>query len=295
MSITKRHPRPSQPKGGNPARQKPRGISKKKVRRRGPIVRILPLLILVAIFVLGFRVTVVVNDVQTLMASVDVSQPSAVAQEGTGARVEDGATATTDQIAQAQATAQTTAAQPNTEPGTDGTTEAEPTADSEDNVGVLDAPNQNVAEFSTDPQTFTQSELELLQRLSERRKVIEAQAQENKAREAMLRAAEARIDGKIAELQQLEQTLSDLVAEADGQQKAKIEQLVRIYGAMKPKDAARIFNDLDMPILLTVVEGMKENKVAPILADMDAMKATAVTEALSMRKLIPGINDDPQG
>ncbi|MEQ9446385.1 MAG: hypothetical protein RJS98_12535, partial [Rhodospirillaceae bacterium] len=189
MSITKRHPRPSQPKGGNPARQKSRGISKKKVRRRGPIVRILPLLILVAIFVLGFRVTVVVNDVQTLMASVDVSQPSAVAQEGTGARVEDGATATTDQIAQAQATAQTTAAQPNTEPDTDGTTEAEPTADSEDNVGVLDAPNQNVAEFSTDPQTFTQSELELLQRLSERRKVIEAQAQENKAREAMLRAA----------------------------------------------------------------------------------------------------------
>ncbi len=287
MSTTKRHPRPSQPKSGAPTGQKPRSAAKKKVRRRGPIVRVLPLLILVAVFVLGFRVTVVVNDVQTLMASVDVSQPGAFAQEGAGARVEDAAAAT--------APAQLAQAETNTAPGMAGTAGADPAVNPEDNVDVLDSSNQNDAEFSTDPQTFTQSELELLQRLSERRKVIEAQAQENKAREAMLKAAEARIDGKIAELQQLEQTLSDLVAEADGQQKAKIEQLVRIYGAMKPKDAARIFNDLDMPILLTVVEGMKENKVAPILADMDAMKATAVTEALSMRKIIPGINDDPQG
>jgi len=293
MSITKRHPRPSQPKSGAPTGQKPRSAAKKKVRRRGPIVRVLPLLILVAVFVLGFRVTVVVNDVQTLMASVDVSQPGAFAQEGAGPRVEDAADATTTpaQIAQAQSNT----AETNTAPADSATTGANPAVNPEDNVDVLDSSNQNDAEFNTDPQTFTQSELELLQRLSERRKVIEAQAQENKAREAMLKAAEARIDGKIAELQQLEQTLSDLVAEADGQQKAKIDQLVRIYGAMKPKDAARIFNDLDMPILLTVVEGMKESKVAPILADMDAMKATAVTEALSMRKLIPGINDDPQG
>jgi flagellar motility protein MotE (MotC chaperone) len=295
MSITKRHPRPSRPKGSAPTGQKPRSPAKKKARRRGPIVRVLPLLILTAVFVLGFRVTVVVNDVQTLMASVDVSQPGAFAQEGAGARVED-ATPPADQIAQAQtAETQTDAAQSTMAPAGDDMTGAEPAANPEDNVGVLETQNQNNTEFGADPQTFTQSELELLQRLSERRKVIEAQAQENKAREAMLRAAEARIDGKIAELQQLEQTLSDLVAEADGQQKAKIDQLVRIYGAMKPKDAARIFNDLDMPILLTVVESMKENKVAPILADMDAMKATAVTEALSMRKLIPGIDDDPQG
>jgi len=134
-----------------------------------------------------------------------------------------------------------------------------------------------------------------LQRLAERRATIEAQAKELETREAMLRAAETRIDGKIAVLQQLEQTLSDLVAEADAQQQAKINTLVNIYGAMKPKDAARIFNDLDMPILITVFESMRENKVAPILAQMDAVKATAVTEALSIRKQIPGLEGEPQG
>lgn len=105
----------------------------------------------------------------------------------------------------------------------------------------------------------------------------------------------SRIDGKVAELQQLETSLTALVAEADAQQTAKIDQLVRIYGAMKPKDAARIFDALDLQILITVLERMRENKVAPILVQMGAAKATSVTEALSMRKQIPGLEGQPQG
>lgn len=247
----------------------------KKSRSRGPIVRVLPMMILVALFVLGFRVTVVVQDVQTMMASVNVVQSVAFAQEDTGVRVEDVAEEVVED-----------------EMADDAMMANNEMADDAIDMGPGD---EEALSFNVDPQSFTPSELELLQRLSERRKVIEAQAQELKTREAMLQAAEDRIDGKIAELQQLEQTLTALVAEADEQQKAKIGQLVRIYGAMKPKDAARIFNDLDMPILLTVVEGMKENKVAPILSNMDANKATAVTEALSMRKIIPGLEGDPQG
>lgn len=281
MTKIKRHPRPNLAKGPASAGAKPRTGAKKKARRRGPIVRVLPMLILVAIFVLGFRVTVVVNDVQTLVASVDVAQPGAIAQEAGGGRVE------------AQEAVE--AVDPQMDPEMAGTSEGTMAAEGDGEAGVLESATQDVAEFGPDPQTFTQSELELLQRLSERRKVIEAQAQELEAREAMLQAAEARIDGKIAELQQLEQSLTELVAEADAEQQENIDQLVRIYGAMKPKDAARIFNDLDMPILLTVVESMRENKVAPILAGMEPMKATAVTEALSMRRIIPGINDDPQG
>lgn len=247
------------------------------------MVRVLPLMILVALFVLGFRVTVVVQDVQTMMASVDVGQPKAFAQEDAGARVEpmdsEGAMAEGDM-------AQTSEGEADAMADADGLDEG---------ADILANADGEDVSFSADPQSFTPSELELLQRLSERRKVIEAQAQELQTREAMLQAAEARIDGKIAELQQLEQTLMELVAEADAQQQDKTQQLVRIYGAMKPKDAARIFNDLDMPILLTVVENMKENKVAPILSQMDAIKATAVTEALSSRKRLPGIEGQPQG
>lgn len=275
MTKNNRHPRPKPITGERGANSRPKKASKRRVPNRSSMVRVLPVLILAAVFVLGFRVTIVVQDVRTMMASVDVSQSKAFAQEDGGARVGpvDG-----DMGEEAMAA---------------------DVAESDDMMmadgEMLAGADTDAESFNVDPQSFTPSELELLQRLSERRKVIEAQAQELETREAMLQAAENRIDGKIAELQQLEQTLTALVAEADEQQQAKINQLVRIYGAMKPKDAARIFNDLDMPILITVVESMKENKVAPVLAQMDAIKATAVTEALSMRKIIPGLEGDPQG
>lgn len=263
--------------GRKASRAEAKTPSKKGKRPTVPIIRVLPVMIVVALFVLGLRVTVVVQDVQTMMASVDVGQATAFAQEETGARVEpvDGEDAMSEE----------SGAQ-----GTDNEGQDVAEADGlEEGGNLLSSADGS---FNADPQSFTPSELELLQRLSERRKVIESQAQELQTREAMLQAAEARIDGKIAELQQLEQTLMDLVAEADAQQQQKTQQLVRIYGAMKPKDAARIFNDLDMPILLTVVENMKENKVAPILSQMDAIKATAVTEALSARKRLPGIEGE---
>ena len=57
--------------------------------------------------------------------------------------------------------------------------------------------------------------------------------------------------------------------------------LVKIYEKMKPKDAAQVFERLEMPVLLKVIERMKEAKTAPILAAMDPGKAKAVTVAIA--------------
>jgi flagellar motility protein MotE (MotC chaperone) len=138
-----------------------------------------------------------------------------------------------------------------------------------------------------DPVNFTQSEIELLQKLAERRELIESRSQELEQREALLKAAEGRIDRKIGELQQLQGTIDALLKQHDEQEQQKVAQLVKIYATMKPKDAARIFNDLDMPILITVLENMKESKSAPILAAMSADKARLVTEEMSRRRSIP--------
>jgi flagellar motility protein MotE (MotC chaperone) len=56
---------------------------------------------------------------------------------------------------------------------------------------------------------------------------------------------------------------------------------------MKPKEAARIFEQLDLPVLLDVLERMKETKTSPILASMEPSKAKAVTLALAARHPTP--------
>ncbi|WP_419902504.1 magnesium transporter MgtE N-terminal domain-containing protein [Kiloniella sp.] len=56
---------------------------------------------------------------------------------------------------------------------------------------------------------------------------------------------------------------------------------------MKPKDAARIFEELDMVVLLDVVERMKERKTAPILASMNPKRAKEITLELAQRRDLP--------
>ncbi len=62
---------------------------------------------------------------------------------------------------------------------------------------------------------------------------------------------------------------------------------MNIYESMKPDDAARIFEDLDMPVLLRVLGRMSERKSAPILAEMNAERAQAVTLELAERRELP--------
>ena len=61
----------------------------------------------------------------------------------------------------------------------------------------------------------------------------------------------------------------------------------KIYENMKPKEAAKIFEQLDMPILLDVVERMKEQKVSPILAEMEPSKAKTVTTEMAQQRQMP--------
>ncbi|MCZ6722083.1 MAG: hypothetical protein O7A65_11160 [Proteobacteria bacterium] len=63
--------------------------------------------------------------------------------------------------------------------------------------------------------------------------------------------------------------------------------LVKIYQNMKPKDAARIFNELDFDVLVEVLERMRETSAAPILARMDSERAKALTLELAERGRLP--------
>lgn len=146
-----------------------------------------------------------------------------------------------------------------------------------------------------DPATFTQSEIDLLQKLAERREQIEAREKELAMREGLLQAAETRIDRKVGELKTLQDTITSLLAQYDQREAEKVAQLVRIYATMKPKDAARIFNDLDMPILISVMVNMKESKSAPILASMDPVKARALTEEMSRMRRLPSPEGETAG
>ena len=138
-----------------------------------------------------------------------------------------------------------------------------------------------------DPFDMSDQEMELLQQLAERRRVLDQRAAEIDPRWALLSAAEERVQLKIDELADLQFTIENLLIQHDEQEEAQMQSLVKIYENMKPKDAARIFEELDMVVLLDVVDRMKERKVAPVLAKMNPDRAKSITLELAQRRELP--------
>jgi flagellar motility protein MotE (MotC chaperone) len=135
------------------------------------------------------------------------------------------------------------------------------------------------------PQDLSSSERALLERLQSRREQLDGRAQELDLRESLLRAAEKKIEDELAELK----TTEDQIAAADQARKAeedqKLKDLVTMYENMKPKQAAAIFDALDMKVLVAVATRMNPKKTGDIVAKMAPDAAQRLTVALAKREL----------
>lgn len=253
-------PNTSRPKSGR-SKTPPKAAAK---AQRTPFVRLLPLLIIVA----GVMLSVRVNDLRKGFiegASVQVATELQAQQPAA------------PQAGQASGGQAQTAQVPAPAPAPAGT----PAPASQNKAPPPPPPG------GAEPGSYSQTEMDVLQKLTERRNAIDAREKEVERRESLLKAAEDQIDRKVAEMRTLQNTIEGLLRQYNDQEDNKMRSLVKIYENMKPKEAAKIFEQLDMPIMLEVVERMKEQKVAPILAEMDPAKARTITSELAQRRQIP--------
>jgi flagellar motility protein MotE (MotC chaperone) len=124
-------------------------------------------------------------------------------------------------------------------------------------------------------------DLEVLEKLTERRQQLDKRSEEMEEREKLLEATEKRVEQRIAELKALEAQISSKLAENDAERAKELKSLVATYESMKGRDAARILDSLDMPVLLTIAKQMKPAKMAEILAAMSPEAAQKLTVELS--------------
>lgn len=134
--------------------------------------------------------------------------------------------------------------------------------------------------------SFSPAEVEVLRQLAARRDQLEARARDLDKREALLKAAESRIDAKATALKELQAEVGRLLKAHDDRQDAKVASLARLYESMKPKDAAAILQTLELEPLLLVVERIKERKLAAIMAEMNPIRARDVTAELVRKRKI---------
>ena len=124
-------------------------------------------------------------------------------------------------------------------------------------------------------------DLAVLEKLTERRQQLDKRAEELDERDALLKAAEKRVEARIAELKALEAQIETKIAENDEERARELKSLVATYESMKGKDAARILDRLDMPVVVGIAKLIKPAKMAEIMAAMTAETAQRLTIELS--------------
>ena len=147
-----------------------------------------------------------------------------------------------------------------------------------DAVPKLSTPTGTVDIGGGDP---TLTEQVLLDRLAARRTELETYEQELALRASLIDAAEKRANERTATLQALEGQIATLVEERKKLEEEQFTSIVSMYQTMKPKDAAGIFNQLEIDILVRVAKMMSPRKMAPILAAMDTARAQELTVRLA--------------
>jgi flagellar motility protein MotE (MotC chaperone) len=142
----------------------------------------------------------------------------------------------------------------------------------------------------TEPGQPSGAERAILERLQERRQELDTRAKELDIRESLIKAAEKRMEGQLAELKATEARITVATEQKDDAQAARFKGLVTMYENMKPRDAAKIFDRLDIGVLLEVVSKIEPRKMADIMALMspDAAQHLTVELASQAQEVKPG-------
>jgi flagellar motility protein MotE (MotC chaperone) len=134
------------------------------------------------------------------------------------------------------------------------------------------------------PEPVAEAERALLEQLRARRTEIESREQAVAAQEVVLQAAERRLARRVEELSALQQRLEALDRGRAEREEAGWRGLVRTYEAMRPRDAASIFDELEMPVLVEILDRMAERKAAPVIGAMRPERARMVTAELARHR-----------
>ena len=131
--------------------------------------------------------------------------------------------------------------------------------------------------------TMTAGERAVLESLQQRRQELETRSRELEVRDSLLKAAEKRIEQRLQELKEMEARVTGVEKKKSEDEVAKFKALVTMYENMKAKDAAKIFDRLDLRILVEVVNAMNPRRMSDVLGLMEPAAAERLTVELANR------------
>ncbi len=135
----------------------------------------------------------------------------------------------------------------------------------------------------------------VLKGLAERKAAVDKAEESLKKERKSLNEFKDDLDEKLDRLtklkKQIEKDIADLTKKktAAEQKKqaafeAKMDRLVKMYSGMKPKNAAKIVDKLDLEVAKKIFSRMRETSASQILAYVDSEKAAKISERIAYKQ-----------
>jgi len=135
----------------------------------------------------------------------------------------------------------------------------------------------------------------VLRGLEEKKTMIEKQHKALVQEKKELEVFEDQIDEKLESLKTLKKQIEKDMAllekkkslkeqKKEAAYEAKIGRLVKMYAGMKPKNAARIVDKMNLEVAQEIFLRMREASASQILAFVDSEKAAKISERLAFRR-----------
>ncbi len=135
----------------------------------------------------------------------------------------------------------------------------------------------------------------MLRGLDEKKKNIAKESENLGKRKKELERYEEQIDEKLVQLKKLKEQINSDFALLDKKKSEKeiaqetefekrLNSLVKTYAGMKPKNAAKIVDKMELEVARKIFSRMRETSASAILANVDSAKAAKITEYLAYKK-----------
>ncbi len=144
-------------------------------------------------------------------------------------------------------------------------------------------PSPGGTPITIDTKPMSIAERAILERLQERRQELDQRERELELRETMLQASEKKIDVREKELKDTEARINAALQKKDEADEARFKGVVTMYESMKAKEAAKIFDRLDIRLLTEVANRINPRRMSDILAQMSPEAAERLTVELANR------------
>lgn len=151
---------------------------------------------------------------------------------------------------------------------------------------MANAKNEPDMDPVADPAQCPEPPTALLSALNEREAQVRVQEAALADRLAALSMADAAITKRLSELEQAEAGLKEVLAIADGAAEQDLARLTAVYEAMKPTDAATLFNAMDAEFAAGFLGRMQPAAAAAVMAGMAPDKAYSISVLIAGRNAL---------